>query len=198
MIRMNNFHIREYISFRNAFNITSWQTTKQFGTLFSDKGFSSPEDSKGYVQTLFQKYIIPKCYKKPITYFEYTIYSDDEEKREAKEEAIEEWLSQLYVWIEDTEYRYNEIISNQEAELSHLMDEVKSTTVNKFNDTPQTDTETEADEFNTNVTTTVQSNELTTKLQRIKELKEDLKNIYAEWLKEFEKELLIYKFNYED
>lgn len=129
------------------------------------------------------KYIVPR-------YFDvYTFGIANGEDRFYEEEWAE-WF-RLYASILYRTYdKYKALIDIYDDELSNLMNDVKTTSEIKFNDTPQ-------NQFNslnynwaddahlTNISRSSTTNELGTKMARITEIQNNLRNIYADWADEF-------------
>lgn len=77
---------------------------------------------------------------------------------------------------------------------NNLMDDIEAVSSNtvKFNDTPQNNNSTqvyEGDDYITHFTKTenVSKSPLVSKINRLKEIQDDYKNVLADWVKEFEK-----------
>lgn len=186
---------RNYVTMKDILGIDSWYTTTQgFSDLFS--GYSITFTDTAYTKELFQKYVLPKCWKMPVTYVD--TYNDDLEDQDYLP-AIYDWLGELYSWLNETQIRYEYLIKTQTDELEHLMDDVSSEQKTKFNDTPQTTTsDLDSDDYLTNITTSTSTNQVATKISRIEEIKRYLKSIYREWLQDFMESMVVYRFNVEE
>lgn len=99
-------------------------------------------------------------------------------------------LANIYSFTRD---RYLQLIKLYESEKSKLLDGVKTTTtgVGRFNDTPQNITD--GDEFgnNTHITNITKStaeavSDIDTKINRLDEIQRKLRNLYKDWVDEFE------------
>ena len=90
--------------------------------------------------------------------------------------------------------RYNKLLDTYTSELSKLLDGVKTTTqgIGSFNDTPQ-NIQTSQDDYsgdshisNISKSSAVATSDLDTKMGRIDEIQRKLRNIWKDWLEEFE------------
>ena len=100
------------------------------------------------------------------------------------------FLGKLIYILEMTSPRYLKLLEVYESEKDKLLDPVKITSegISRFNDTPQDEGDFANDEHTTNLTedTRKTSNELDTKMARIKEIESNYNNIILNWSNEFE------------
>lgn len=134
--------------------------------------------------TLFCKYIAPRNKQMFVTYIDGAV-TDDEIKAGYKD------FIRKYIFILNSTYdRYSKLIELYAAEKNNLMADVKSYSESKFNDTPQNVQGTfsfDTDDHLTNVTRNEVSNEIATKMARINEIDELMKNVYLDWANQFNK-----------
>ena len=108
-------------------------------------------------------------------------------------EAITKWGYRFISKLNMTYEYYVPLLTFYRAAKSNLMDDVESTSSNKikFNDTPQnanTSGVYEGDDYINQFTKTegVSTSQLTSKINRLREIQDGYKNVMADWVKEFE------------
>ena len=108
-------------------------------------------------------------------------------------EAITKWGYRFISKLNMTYEYYVPLLTFYRAAKSNLMDDVESTSSNKikFNDTPQnanTSGVYEGDDYINQFTKTegVSKSQLTSKINRLREIQDGYKNVMADWVKEFE------------
>ena len=108
-------------------------------------------------------------------------------------EAIAKWGYRFISKLNMTYEYYVPLLTFYRAAKSNLMDDVESTSSNKikFNDTPQnanTSGVYEGDDYINQFTKTegVSKSQLTSKINRLREIQDGYKNVMADWVKEFE------------
>ena len=79
------------------------------------------------------------------------------------------------------------LIQNLEANKAKLLDDVKSLSVARFNDTPQNSGDFSDDNHTSNITTTTSSSNVGTMMQRLNEVEDNIKQLYIDWSNEFTK-----------
>ena len=108
-------------------------------------------------------------------------------------EAITKWGYRFISKLNMTYEYYVPLLTFYRAAKSNLMDDVESTSSNKikFNDTPQNANSSgvyEGDDYINQFTKTegVSKSQLTSKINRLREIQDGYKNVMADWVKEFE------------
>lgn len=134
-----------------------------------------------YIDICWQKHIWPKFYDKVICYTDDDIASDDSEK------VFSNFIGPITSWMTTSDTKYSLLISNQEANKTRLLDQIKSVSVNRYNDTPQNSGEFDDNAHNTNVTKTENATDGATLLSRLNEIENNLKRLYEDWSNEFRK-----------
>lgn len=108
--------------------------------------------------------------------------------------AKKEFYTKLGTIIMNTHDRYSKLLDTYTSELSKLLDGVQTTTqgIGSFNDTPQ-NIQTSQDDYsgdshisNISKSSAVATSDLDTKMGRIDEIQRKLRNIWKDWLDEFE------------
>ena len=79
------------------------------------------------------------------------------------------------------------LIQNFENNKAKLLDDVKSSSVARFNDTPQNSGDFSDDQHTSNTTTTTSSSNVGTMMQRLNEIEDNIKQLYIDWSDEFRK-----------
>lgn len=87
-----------------------------------------------------------------------------------------------------TVFKYKTMLNLYQANLDKLMDGVKVTSENKYNDTPQNAQGTYSwndDTHLSNVARNESTSEVMTKMARIDEIQTNIRNLYSDWAREF-------------
>lgn len=117
----------------------------------------------------------------------YTFFTLSEEMDSKKKNN---YIAKLLYILEMTSPRYLKLLEVYESQKDKLLDPVKITSggITRFNDTPQDEGDFANDEHTTNLTedTRETSNELDTKMARIKEIESNYNNVLLNWSNEFE------------
>lgn len=135
-----------------------------------------------YIDVCWQKHIWPKFYDKAICYTD-----DDEVADDDSEKVFSNFIGPIIAWMTSSDTKFSLLIANQEANKTKLLDQIKSSSVNRFNDTPQNKGTFEDNEHNTNVTKTENATDGATLLARLNEIEDNLKRLYENWSNEFRK-----------
>ena len=129
----------------------------------------------------FQKYIWPRFYQEAIIYADLDKNEDFVEKfARTKVGEIMSW------WISYTE-KYSLLIQNLEANKKKLLDDVKSASISRFNDTPQNSGDFSDDQHTSTTTKTENSSNVGTMMARLNEIEDNIKQLYIDWSNEFRK-----------
>lgn len=140
-----------------------------------------------YLVDLFQK-LYGRFWK------EYVFALDTEEHGSEYSDATKEFYTKMGNIIMQTYDRYSKLLDVYTSELSKLLDGVKTTTngIGIFNDTPQ-NIQTTEDDFtgdnhisNASKSSAVAESDVDTKMARIDEIQRKLRNIWKDWLDEFD------------
>ena len=107
--------------------------------------------------------------------------------------AIQKWGNKFISKLNMSYEYYVPLLTMYRNAKANLMDDVESTSSNKikFNDTPQnanTDGKYEGDDYINQFTKTegLTKTQLTSKINRLREIQDGYKNVMADWVKEFE------------
>ena len=135
-----------------------------------------------YIDICWQNYIWPKFYDKAICYTDDDTIADNDSAK-----VFASFMGPIIAWMSSSDTKFSLLIANQEANKDKLLGQIKSTSVNRFNDTPQNQGEFEDNSHNTNVTKTENATDGTTLLARLNEIENNLKRLYEDWSNEFRK-----------
>ena len=129
----------------------------------------------------FHDYIWPRFYQEAI------IYVDSDESEDFVKKFARTKVGQIMSWWMSSTEKYSLLIQNLEANKSKLLDDVKSSSVARFNDTPQNSGDFSDDQHTSNITTTTSSSNVGTMMQRLNEIEDNIKQLYIDWSDEFRK-----------
>ena len=129
----------------------------------------------------FHDYIWPRFYQEAI------IYADSDESEDFVKKFARTKVGQIMAWWQSSSEKYSMLIQNLNNNKSKLLDDVKSSSVARFNDTPQNSGDFSGDEHTSNITTTTSSSNVGTMMQRLNEIEDNIKQLYIDWSNEFRK-----------
>ena len=137
------------------------------------------EDAQGY--ECFVNYIWPRFYQEAI------IYVDSDEDEDFVKKFARTKVGQIFAWWKSSMEKYTMLIQNLEANKAKLLDDVKSSSISRCNDTPQNSGDFSDDNHTSNITTTTSSSNVGTMMQRLNEIEDNIKQLYIDWSNEFRK-----------
>ena len=129
----------------------------------------------------FQEYIWPRFYNETI------IYTDTDEIENFVEKFIETKAGQIMSWWQSSTEKYSLLIQNLTANKTKLLDDVKSASISRFNDTPQNSGDFSDDQHTSTVTKTENSSNVGTMMARLNEIEDNIKQLYIDWSNESRK-----------
>lgn len=132
-------------------------------------------------RTCFKEYIWPRFYQEAI------IYVDSDESESFLEKFCRTKAGQIMSWWQSSSEKYNMLIQNLSNNKAKLLDDVKSSSVARFNDTPQNSGDFSDDQHTSTVTKTENSSNVGTMMQRLNEIEDNIKQLYIDWSNEFRK-----------
>lgn len=135
-----------------------------------------------YIDICWQNYIWPKFYDKAICYTDDDTIADNDSAK-----VFANFMGPIIAWMSSSDKKFSLLIANQEANRDKLLGQIKSSSVSRFNDTPQNQGQFEDNSHNTNVTKTENATDGTTLLARLNEIENNLKRLYEDWSNEFRK-----------
>ena len=132
-------------------------------------------------QTCFKNYIWPRFYQ------EVVVYVDSDESESFVEKFCRTKVGQIMSWWTSSIEKYSLLIQNLTANKNKLLDDVKSASVSRFNDTPQNSGDFSDDNHTSTVTRTENSSNVGTMMARLNEIEDNIKQLYIDWSNEFRK-----------
>ena len=129
----------------------------------------------------FQKYIWPRFYNEAI------IYADLDKNEDFVEKFARTKIGEIMSWWISSIDKYSLLIQNLEANKNKLLDDVKSVSISRFNDTPQNSGDFSDDQHTSTVTKTENSSNVSTMMARLNEIEDNIKQLYIDWSNEFRK-----------
>ena len=129
----------------------------------------------------FREYIWPRFYQEAI------IYADLDKNEDFLEKFCRTKVGQIMSWWTSSTEKYSLLIQNLEANKSKLLDDVKSASISRFNDTPQNSGDFSDDQHTSTVTKTENSSNVGTMMARLNEIEDNIKQLYIDWSNEFRK-----------
>ena len=129
----------------------------------------------------FQLYIWPRFYQEAI------IYADLDKNEDFIEKFCSTKVGQIFAWWMSSTEKYSLLMQNLEANKTKLLDDVKSASISRFNDTPQNSGDFSDDQHTSTVTKTENSSNVGTMMARLNEIEDNIKQLYIDWSNEFRK-----------
>ena len=129
----------------------------------------------------FHDYIWPRFYQEAI------IYVDSDEDEDFVKKFARTKVGQIFAWWTSSSEKYGLLIQNLTANKSKLLDDVKSVSTSRFNDTPQNSGDFSDDQHTSTITKTENSSNVSTMMARLNEIEDNIKQLYIDWSNEFRK-----------
>lgn len=169
---------------------------KTFKSWFESWGYQFPAnfDFEPEVDTLFRDYIWPRFYNEAFFYVDVQHGSwEQPEEPDSDQQAPEKYkkLGCIYSWLIESQERFNTLISCYENSKAKLMDQLSSKSTTLFNDTPQSGGDVTTSSYITNATTATTAADVGTPMARLKEIQDNLNNLYNSWANEFRKFIIM-------
>ena len=131
--------------------------------------------------TCFANYIWPRFYQEAV------IYVDSDEDEDFVKKFARTKVGQILAFWQSSMDKYVMLIQNLEANKNKLLDDVKSSSTSRFNDTPQNSGDFSDDAHTSTVTKTENSSNVGTMMARLNEIEDNIKQLYMDWSNEFRK-----------
>ena len=157
----------------------SIRTTKSFIEFLNDclqkagyttATFTDTEESN----SCFWNYIWPRFYQETI------IYVDSDESESFVEKFCRTKAGQIISWWQASTEKYVMLIKNLNNNKAKLLDDVKSSSIARFNDTPQNSGDFSDDPHTSTITKTENSSNVGTMMQRLNEIEDKIKQLYLD------------------
>ena len=131
--------------------------------------------------TCFANYIWPRFYQEAV------IYVDSDEDEDFVKKFARTKVGQILAFWQSSMDKYVMLIQNLEANKNKLLDDVKSSSTSRFNDTPQNSGDFSDDAHTSTITKTENSSNVGTMMARLNEIEDNIKQLYIDWSNEFRK-----------
>ena len=131
--------------------------------------------------TCFRNYIWPRFYQEAI------IYADLDKNEDFVEKFCRTKVGQIMSWWQSSSEKYSLLIQNLNNNKAKLLDDVKSASISRFNDTPQNSGDFSDDQHTSTTTKTENSSNVGTMMARLNEIEDNIKQLYMDWSNEFRK-----------
>lgn len=151
--------------------------------------------SNKYLTEVWTKYIYPKFYNQFICYYDkaYCYYETTDEELSASQ-VFADYLGTIISWMFSSTEKFSLTIANLEANKDNLLQQIKTSSISRFNDTPQNQGTYDDDAHNTTVTKNEGSTDGGTLLSRLNEVEDSMKRLYNDWSNEF-RQFIIWSVN---
>lgn len=156
------------------------------------KGFSFAPSPR--VDTLFKFYIWPRFYNEAFFYVdvEHDPWNEPKEPDfDQQDPEVHKKLSCIYSWLIGSQKRYDTLIGLYEEQLDKLMKQLGSKSTTLFNDTPQIGGDVTSDSYISSATTVSTTADVGTPMARLKEINDNLEDLYTSWANEFRKFIIM-------
>lgn len=140
-----------------------------------------------YLNICWKEYIWPKFYNRAVCFTDEQLTDDEEANKQLMYQSFADSVGPIIAWLKESDTKYSLLIKNQEANKDKLLGQIRSSSTQHFNDTPQNQGEFEDDAHNTNVTKSESTTDGGTLLSRLNEIEDNLKRLYEDWSNEFRK-----------
>ena len=138
--------------------------------------------TSSYMDTCWQQYIYPKFFNLNICMTDDDTIGDND-----ADKVFSNKVGAIVAWMRASDEKFSLLIKNQVENKNKLLNQIKSSSTNRFNDTPQNSGTFEDATHNTTVTTIENSTDGSTLLSRLNEIEDNLKRLYENWSNEFRK-----------
>ena len=152
-------------------------------TCLTEAGYDTPPTATetNEAQICFRSYIWPRFYQEAI------IYVDSDDSESFVEKFCRTKVGQILSWWTSSSEKYSLLIQNLNNNKAKLLDDVKSSSVARFNDTPQNSGDFSDDQHTSTMTKTENSSNVGTMMARLNEIEDNIKQLYIDWSNEFRK-----------
>lgn len=200
---MNQITIRHYYSMADILEIIQGNESDALYMISKDGGLFSFikavyekagrhytfDEDTDETKELFKNYLWPDYYDMPFFFIDTSVmpWCADEEPTDTEvvNESLD-YFGRMYKWLHETKDRYTYLINAYKDQETKLLSQISSKSTTKFNDTPQDGGNFDTDNHLTNITAIETSADVATPIARLKEVKDNLRNLYSEWCNEFD------------
>lgn len=112
-------------------------------------------------------------------------FREEEPSDEPDEEIVNDFVRRLCsIYVQSVD-RYKTLLGIYTEQKANLMSKVSSTSISRFNDTPQNGGDWSDDEHTSNITRNESENDFTPVMDRIKTIQDNYRNLVKDWMDEF-------------
>lgn len=159
-----------------------------FNNVFYRVGYTQLlDEASKYLYICWKNYIWPKFYNGAVCFTDERLTDDEAANNQLMFQAFADSLGPIIAWLRASDTKFSLLIKNQEANKENLLGQIKSSSVQKFNDTPQNGGDFSDNGHNSTVTKNEASTDGGTLLSRLNEVEDNLKRLYEDWSNEFRK-----------
>lgn len=168
---------------KGPYTMTNITFSTFLNNCLTEAGYDITTSSTEGVETItcFKDYIWPRFYQEAI------IYADLDKNEDFVEKFCRTKVGQIMAWWKSSSEKYSMLIQNLTANKAKLLDDVKSASISRFNDTPQNSGDFSDDQHASTVTKTENSSNVGTMMARLNEIEDNIKQLYIDWSNEFRK-----------
>lgn len=172
-----------YPTAKGPYTMSNMTLSRFLKACLSEAGYDTlpTETETNEANTCFKEYIWPRFYQEAI------IYADLDKNEDFVEKFCRTKVGQIMSWWTSSSEKYSLLIQNLTANKSKLLDDVKSASVSRFNDTPQNSGDFSDDQHTSTITKTENSSNVGTMMARLNEIEDNIKQLYMDWSDEFRK-----------
>ena len=185
MAEVVNEDVNPYFAKENDYRMNDW---------LADAGMTNAATFGEAAAEVFENYIWPKFCNEAIVYVdvESDLWEEPQEPTSDQiKAAIIAKLGVIYSWFVGSNEKYSRIVQAYKDNVAKLMDRLGSTATTLFNDTPQSGGDVTTSSYITNATTATTTADVGTPMARLKEIQDNLDNVYITWSNEFRKFILL-------
>ena len=172
-----------YLTGEGPYSMNNRYFSLFLNTCLTEAGYDTPPIATETNESnkCFHDYIWPRFYQ------EFVIYTDSDESEDFVKKFARTKVGQIFAWWKSSSDKYSLLIQNLENNKSKLLDDVKSASTSRFNDTPQNSGDFSDDQHTSTVTKTENSSNVGTMMSRLNEIEDNIKQLYLDWSNEFRK-----------
>lgn len=123
--------------------------------------------------------------KDGVDWIDWVPFAEEEPEDEPDEDIVQNFVRKLSSLYSQTADRYTTLLGLYTAQKTNLMNKVSSTSISRFNDTPQNGGDWSDDQHTSNITRNESENDFTPVMDRIKTIQENYRNLVKDWMDEF-------------
>lgn len=188
MITRFYFRVRDILPIDDEGSFAAVNANATWSDFFLNNQYTDSTETT----TLFQRYIWPRFFEEYCAYIdiEHSPWQEPFKPQPTDPEFLEikdRILGRFWSWLEESRVKYEKLIRLYSANENKLLDQLSTTSTTLFNDTPQEAGDFVNDAHTTNATRVESTAEVGTPMARLKEIRDNIENLYGAWSNEFRK-----------